>query len=181
MPTSYYHYDALGSTRELTNSAGDVTDSYIYNAWGEEVAKTGTSINPFRWVGNVGYSYDGDTDNYYVRARNYSPAQARWLSVDPIGYIGSKLNLYEYVGGNPVTLLDPSGEITERAGVCFIACMLGFTEKEARDIWKNWGKAKISRRTIIKKIGKKIGKKVIPFIGPILGLYDLCKCTAKCF
>ena len=37
-------------------------------------------------------------------------------SRDPIGYDGSPWNLYEYVNGNPINLLDPFGLETEGAG-----------------------------------------------------------------
>ena len=40
--------------------------------------------NPFRWVGAVGYYYDGEVGTYYVRARNYDTTQATWLSQDPL-------------------------------------------------------------------------------------------------
>ena len=42
----YYHFDALGSTRELTDSAHVASDTYVYGAWGEQKAATGTSPNP---------------------------------------------------------------------------------------------------------------------------------------
>jgi hypothetical protein len=44
--TSYYHYDGLGSTRQLTDSQENVTDTYTYDAWGESVAQEGTTPNP---------------------------------------------------------------------------------------------------------------------------------------
>ena len=34
---SYYLYDALGSTTQLCNSAADVTDSYLYKAFGDQL------------------------------------------------------------------------------------------------------------------------------------------------
>lgn len=34
---SFYHFDAQGSTRQLTNDADTVTDTYIYTAFGEPV------------------------------------------------------------------------------------------------------------------------------------------------
>jgi len=40
--------------------------------------------------------------------RWFSPWVLRWLSHDPIGYDGG-VNLFEYVGGNPVRFVDPSG------------------------------------------------------------------------
>jgi hypothetical protein len=31
---SYHHFDALGSTTLLTDDAGDVTDTFTHDAWG---------------------------------------------------------------------------------------------------------------------------------------------------
>ncbi|HBO43766.1 MAG TPA: hypothetical protein DD670_07510 [Planctomycetaceae bacterium] len=39
----------------------------------------------------------------------YNSSLGRFVSRDPIGYEGSKSNLYEYVGGRPVQDLDPEG------------------------------------------------------------------------
>jgi len=43
-----------------------------------------------------------------MRARYYDANLGRFISEDPIGHNGG-LNLYAYVGGNPVMLVDPSG------------------------------------------------------------------------
>src|SRR5271155_3167652 len=86
MPTRYYHYDGAGSTQLLTDENGNVTDSYCNTAYGTPVS-TGAAnptINPFQFVGQVGYYLDTDTEGYYVRARVYSPMLARWLSVDTV-------------------------------------------------------------------------------------------------
>ena len=39
----------------------------------------------------------------------YSPAAARWMSKDPIGFESGDVNLYQYLISQPVKLLDPSG------------------------------------------------------------------------
>ncbi len=80
--THYHHHDALGSTRFLTDSSGNVTDTYLHDAWGNSVATTGTAVNPFKWVGKYGYYTDHGTGQVYVRARMYQPTVARWCSVD---------------------------------------------------------------------------------------------------
>ena len=96
----------LGSTRALTDEDGDATDTYIYDAWGNQVTRTGTTANPFRWVGDVGYYWDDETGTFYIRARVYEPVTGRWMSQDPLGLIDG-LNLYSasFVPNG----MDPSG------------------------------------------------------------------------
>ncbi len=59
--------------------------------------------------------------------RVYDPALGRWLSRDPIAEAGG-INLYGYVGGNPVNLIDPLGlfagvdDIIVGGGVLAVGC-----------------------------------------------------------
>ena len=111
---SYYQYDGLGSARVLTDEGGDVVDTYLYDAWGNEVAVSGSTGNPFRWVGQVAYYWDDSTGTFYIRARVYEPVIGRWMLQDPLFYpVASALrgiNLYHYVRNGPTVRLDPSGE-----------------------------------------------------------------------
>ncbi|MFM0130637.1 RHS repeat-associated core domain-containing protein [Paraburkholderia sediminicola] len=45
---------------------------------------------------------------YYYKARMYSQALGRFLQTDPVG-TADDLNLYAYVGNNPINLTDPTG------------------------------------------------------------------------
>jgi hypothetical protein len=58
--TSHFHWDGQHSTRQLTNSAQVATDNYIFSAFGDSVAASGTTINPFGYVGVLGYYSDND-------------------------------------------------------------------------------------------------------------------------
>ena len=104
----YHHYDALGSTRFLTDNSGNVTDTYLHDAWGNEVASTGTTVNPFKWVGKYGYYTDNSIAQAYVRARMYQPTVAKWMSVDPVPFIYSA-SQYDFVRNAPILFTDPSG------------------------------------------------------------------------
>jgi RHS repeat-associated protein len=71
----------------LTDENEDITDTFIYTAYGEEVARTGTTTNPFGYKGAVGYYTDESTSDIYVRNRTYEPTIGRWLSTDPLGFV----------------------------------------------------------------------------------------------
>jgi RHS repeat-associated protein len=101
---SFYLFDALGSTIGLADAAKNLTDTYRYDGYGELLASTGTTINWYRWVGQYGYQFDALGQfaiELAIRARNYDPQLARWLSQDRIGFTGSPWNLYEYVSSRP--------------------------------------------------------------------------------
>lgn len=107
----YHHHDALGSIVGLTEAMEALTDTYAYQAYGHPDSTTGTTTNPFRWVGGVGYMRDPDTGMYYVRARHYDPVAGQFISEDPIGFASGDVNLLRYVRSNPLRFLDPSGMV----------------------------------------------------------------------
>jgi RHS repeat-associated protein len=92
----------LGSTRALTDSVQATTDTYLCDAWGNPLSSTGTTINPFRWVGNVGYYFDSESGLYYIRARVYQPTIARWTSVDPLFYMLARSGRISFLSRDPI-------------------------------------------------------------------------------
>ncbi|MBI2346297.1 MAG: carboxypeptidase regulatory-like domain-containing protein [Deltaproteobacteria bacterium] len=103
----YYHQDAQQNIAALTDASGNVTDSYFYHPFGQVLTQTGSTPNPYRFAGALGVEND-PTGLYYMRARYYDPAQGRFISKDPIGMAGG-MNLYGYVGNNPLRAADPLG------------------------------------------------------------------------
>jgi RHS repeat-associated protein len=98
--------DAIGTTTRLLDPSESVTDTYVMDAFGDPVATSGSSVNPFRYVGGQGYYHEADASLNYVRARWLRPTTGSWLSVDPVEGEAR----YVYVGGRPVLTTDPAGE-----------------------------------------------------------------------
>ncbi len=103
----FYHFDQRGDTVALSNSTGAVTATIAYGAYGEVTNQTGTTNTPFLFNGLWGVQTDSN-GLYFQRARYYHPALRRWLNRDPIGTNGG-INLYGYVGNNPIDFVDPLG------------------------------------------------------------------------
>ncbi len=107
--TSFYVYDGAGSVRQLTNSAGVVTDEYEYDAYGNSFTKSGTTPNVYLYRGE---QYDPDLGLYYLRARYYNAGTGRFMSRDPEdgkAFDPASLHKYLYAGGDPVNTIDPTG------------------------------------------------------------------------
>jgi RHS repeat-associated protein len=107
---SFYAYDGAGSVRQLTNSAGAVTDTYEYDAFGNETNHTGATPNNYLYRGE---QWDPDLGLYYLRARYMNPLTGRFLSRDPKpGHIEipRSLHKYLYASDDPVNRIDPRGK-----------------------------------------------------------------------
>ena len=116
--TSYYLYDQLGSTGKLLDSSQAVTDSYSYFAFGDVRTSSGSTANPFKFVGRLGYYSDASTPFQYLRARYYAPAYGRFVSRDPVG----RRPRYLYVRDGPLRVADPMGRDYASWHKCFVHC-----------------------------------------------------------
>ena len=104
---TYFHSDGLGSITSLSNASGTIVQRYDYNAFGNVTITTQGNIQqPYAFTGR---EYDTETGMYFYRARYYNPQVGRFVTKDPIGFAGGDVNLYGYVGGNPVNFVDPAG------------------------------------------------------------------------
>jgi RHS repeat-associated protein len=107
---TYYHHDGNGSVVALTDTSGQVTQTYGYDAWGNEVEQSGGhDDNPYRYAGE---RYDADLGFIYLRARWYDPFVGRFVSPDELPGRATKpvtLNTYVYANADPVGSRDPSG------------------------------------------------------------------------
>ena len=90
----------------ITDASGNIVQRYSYEAFGQLTASDPTFDNFYTYTGR---EYDKETGLYYYRARYYDAMEGRFISKDPIGFAGGDVNLYNYVGGNPINYVDPSG------------------------------------------------------------------------
>ena len=130
---------------QLTDEDGEVTKTYVYDAFGVEKDPDSADPNPFRYCGEY---FDRETGTYYLRARYYSPETGRFTQEDTHWNPANRLygdepqkinertdklglktyayapditavmqsgNLYAYCAGNPVMYRDVTGDAGELA------------------------------------------------------------------
>ena len=135
----YFHNDHLGTPQKLTDSTGALVWSADYLPFGRADVNMATVDNNLRFAGQY---YDSETGLHYNYHRYYDPSLGRYLRADPIGLKGG-INLYTYVDGNPVNLLDPFGLYygTDSGTASFNAAMAGGNYSEAAAIAEamGWG------------------------------------------
>ena len=133
----YFVFNARGDVVQLVDGSGTITQSYIFDAFGNEADPDEYDTNPWRYTGEY---FDFESGRIYLRARFYNPRTGRFITEDPywnihnmifgdentrlgdalglniytfrpcINAIRQSSNLFVYAGNNPVRFVDPSGE-----------------------------------------------------------------------
>jgi RHS repeat-associated protein len=101
----YFTKDHLGNIREMVDSSGTIRARYDYDPYGRRTKVSGDLEADF---GFTGYYVHQPSGLQLALYRAYDADTGRWINRDPIGEMGG-LNLYDYVGNNPVNLRDAFG------------------------------------------------------------------------
>ena len=94
--------DERGSVVAVADDTGAAIAINTYDEYGRPGAG---NLGRFQYTGQA---YIASLGLYTYKARFYAPSLGKFLQPDPIGYAGG-MNLYAYVGGDPVNWNDPSG------------------------------------------------------------------------
>ena len=155
----FYHPSVLGTIETLSGADASVTDTHILDAWGVQHAATGSTTNPFRYIGALGYCTEPDLGLAYVRARWLRPATGSWLSVDPVEGEGR----YQYARAGASWGWDPSGAQAAPAS--------------ARYLWMAGGGGVL---IVIIEIAVRFAiRAVADEAGPVITLADMCAVCAE--
>jgi RHS repeat-associated protein len=118
----YYHTDALGSVRAVTDQSGAVVARHDYLPFGEEYLPQAGN-DPRRFTGK---ERDAETGLDYFEARYYRAGIGRFTTVDP-GHVNGNIfdpqswNAYAFARNNPLRFTDPTGteyRICPNGGTC---------------------------------------------------------------
>ena len=106
----YVNPDHLGAPLTVTDATGQIVwrwdrDPYGNGKPNENPSGLGAFTYNLRFPGQY---YDKETELHYNYFRDYNPKTGRYVQADPIGLDGG-VNLYGYVGGNPITFADETG------------------------------------------------------------------------
>lgn len=93
--------NAINSTVATTDQTGGTVSSFFYEPFGHS---SSVSAYPFQYTGRVPVA----NQLLYYRARYYDASTGRFVSEDPLGFLGD-VNLYRYVRNTPTNSLDPRG------------------------------------------------------------------------
>jgi len=138
---TYLHVDHLNTPRLATDDAETIVWRWDSNAFGSTAANEDPDNDSNAMVINLrfpGQYFDTETGLHYNYFRTYDPSTGRYLESDPIGLSGG-LNTYGYVGGNPLSFVDPYGldkSLTEQQRNAYTNAMDKYRAKRDFEIYQ---------------------------------------------
>ena len=135
----------LGEPLLLTDASGALASSVTRDPWGNPVLLAGGV--PLE-LGYPGQWKDPATGLFQNHHRDYDSTTGRYVQADPLG-LGGGSNVYAYVGGDPMNLVDPRG-LRPSSGAVVRVGVDWYVERQV----------------------KKAATRRIPIVGPALSIGD---------
>jgi RHS repeat-associated protein len=108
----YALQDANYNVVALVNTSGTVVERFDYSPYGTVTVLSASGVqttDQYAWqIGFQGGWTDPITGLINFQQRHYDPTTGTWTTEDPAGYMNG-MNLYQFVGSNPATMIDPLG------------------------------------------------------------------------
>jgi RHS repeat-associated protein len=194
----FYTFNGRGDVTAMTcYFTADVTRTYKYDAFGNQVAPDPNDTNPFRY--NAEY-FDAETGKYYLRARFYQPTTGRFTQADPYWNITNMIygtnpfemghgvlrpnpwaimqagSLYVYCGNNPIMYTDPTGEFF--ISTIIIGAVIGATISAGVNVasqrinngnWNNMNWKSVGISAVSGAITGALGASGVGVLGQVIG------------
>ncbi|HEY1604863.1 MAG TPA: RHS repeat-associated core domain-containing protein [Allosphingosinicella sp.] len=146
--------DEQGSIVSVANAAGTALGINGYDDYG--IPNVAANLGRFQYTGQA---WLPELGMYYYKARIYSPTLGRFLQTDPVGY-NDQVNLYGYVGNDPINRSDPTGELQDESNQTgqLQADAIGRLPDTGRDVIFDSGMEIIKAQTCLGCLGGLDGK-----------------------
>ena len=133
----YAYHDHLGTPRRWRLGNKSIARTYEYDPYGNIYAGSGifTTIPRIYAL----HEFDMGLQQYRAPFRHYRPTMARSTTLDPLGMIDGP-NMYAYVGGDVINLLDPMGLHFSKGNTEVLICRglcktLNVMLRSVRNLW----------------------------------------------
>jgi RHS repeat-associated protein len=133
---------------QLCDDDGNVIRTYDYDPYGNQLQdEDANDANPYRYCGEY---YDIESGYTYLRARYYDSSIGRFVSEDPV-LDGN--NWYNYCNNNPMSYIDPSGQVPLLLVGLLVGAAIGTWASNAKQATENgngweWGEINDAGRTV---------------------------------
>ena len=141
--SAFYHADGNGNVTCLIFTNQTIAAKYLYDPFGNTLSQFGllADANTYRFSSK---EWNANSGLYYYLYRLYDANQQRWLNRDLIAEKGG-INLYCYVGNNPILKIDPNGKNALLIGAALVGAGMAlwawWDYKVCDDAIGKWGDA----------------------------------------